>query len=125
MPCNCNISKVLTTGSTSIEIGTISSNNADVFIYVENQATGVIYRQEATSSGAGVVTLDSSLPSTGWYNPSATYKVWVTLDTADNLDDAETITISGTDYTCFIIRFERIIGDDEQYDNITSQKITV
>ena len=124
MPCNCTIAKHLTTGSTSIEIGTISSNSTDVYIYVRNNATGTIYRQSATSSGAGLVTLDSSLPS-GWYHPSATYDIWVTLQTADNQDDTETITISGTDYTCLQVRFERIIGDDEQYDNITSQKILV
>jgi len=125
MPCNCTIAKHLTTGSTSVEIGTIGSNNADVYVYVKNNATGVIYRQGATSSGAGVVTLDSSKPSTGWYHPGATYTVWVALQTADNQDDAEEITIGSTAYNCFIVRFERIIGDDEQYDNITSQKISV
>lgn len=125
MPCNCKIAKKLTTGCNSLEIGTISSTSTAVLIYVQNDSTGTTYVQSATSSGAGVVTLDTTKPSLGWYHPNTTYTIWITLASAYNRDVTEDITVGGSAYSCFVVQFERQIGDDEQFDNITSQKITV
>ena len=112
MSCsNCTPAKNLRICGEDITIGTISSSNTDVYIYVRDIITGKIYRQETTSDGDGVVTLAMD-DNNRFFQPIRTYEIWVTLTDAASQEDTETLTIHGGEYDCIQAEFERITDAD-------------
>lgn len=72
--------------STSLVIGTVDENNAELIIYIEKQ-NGKRTAQETTTSASGVVTLDLTDPSSTFYNEfEGLYKVQVGEDYETPLD---------------------------------------
>ncbi len=90
---------------TALIVGTITSNNADVFVFLRS-ARGRLERFSATSSGAGLVTINSS--SFEFMN-GMLYEIWVTLATAVSFENKEDITIAGdavNDFECLRFKAE-------------------
>ena len=107
--------------ATSTLVGTISSAETAIYVFIKNLSTGRLQRQETTTTATGRFGLDLSDPDAQFYNSDSDFELWVTLESANNQNDArETITLmdTTTSNTCFILTFEGI--KDANGDNITS-----
>lgn len=123
MPClTCKPAKKLISPGGTLVLGTISDTDTDVYIWAENTATGVKNRQEATSSGAGLVTMDLTDPKTSFYHDNATYEIWVT-DQTEDVSDALTLTIGSQTTECISVRFERSLSPTGTFQTDTAQTI--
>lgn len=105
---------------TTLNIGTISSLSTAVWVYLKNHATGRIDRYSVTTTGAGLVALTISSVKV---IPDHPYEVWVTLQTATNVEANETITISAVDYTCLAVRFKRVMDSADTVEAETTQTL--
>ena len=85
----------------------------------------MLYKQNVTSSGAGLVTLDKTQPSSYWYSPNHAYELWITLATATNTDDKLTITIGSTTKTCINPVFEKPLDNDNLNITYASQTVAL
>lgn len=83
--------------SDSIALGSMTIDT-DIYIYVKNLYSGYIHKQEAISSGAGLVTLDLTKPSKDFYNKDSASEIWVTLRTDNDKID---FTINAVSLDCF------------------------
>lgn len=91
-----------------LTIGDTPHNTTAMFVYLLNHMTGVRARFAVTSSGAGLVTVDlTDYPQIEGHD----YELWVTLATATNPDERETITIGSDTYECFALNFIDILED--------------
>lgn len=125
MSCNsCTNTKVLSACAGNLTIGTISALTTAVYIYVKNPA-GYVYRQSATSTGAGVVVLSLALPDTNFYHPNGTFEVWVTLATADRSTKLSITIGAVTTYTCFNLTFEKTYDASEDAITYTTQTLAI
>lgn len=124
MACNtCDNTKTLSSCAGNLTLGTIASVSTAVYIYIKSPS-GYVYRQSATSSGAGVVLLNLALPDTSFYHPNGTFEVWVTLATADRTTKL-TVTIGATGYTCFNLKFEKTYDASEDAITYTTQTLAI
>jgi len=125
MQClTCTRTKELTAGAGTVNLGTITSLNTDVYISIEDTSTGKQFRQEATSSATGQVDLDLTQPDAYTFRPNADYDVWVWLQTGD-ISDAQTITNNLLEYECFKLRFVRTVGGSNTFVTDSSQVVEV
>lgn len=125
MQClTCQRAKELTAGAGTVILGTISSLSTAIYINVQNTATKAIYRQSATTDGAGVVTLDITDPSAQAYYFNTDYDVWVTLQTGD-ISTTQNITINAVAYQCLLLRFVTPLGSSNTYVTDASQTVEI
>jgi hypothetical protein len=112
MNCSvCQKTKQIPTHVTDLIIGKVSIED-DVLIYVENVATGYIYRQEAIVNPDGSVILDMTLPHPSFYNPHGQYNISVT-----DIDEHPTsITIGEVEYDCLSVTFKNVFNDSGYVD---------
>ncbi|MES2592414.1 MAG: hypothetical protein V4608_11045 [Bacteroidota bacterium] len=88
----------------SIVIGTVATINTVYNIYFTSLATGKVFRFNATSSGAGLLTLT---PTDGFDFASDTgYELKV--NKVNTSLTGENLTIGGTTAKCFFITFEHV-----------------
>lgn len=84
MACNdCHTLDQIPECTESLELGTIDADT-EVYIYVKNNFTDYVHRQEALSDGDGLLTLDLTQPDPTFYNKDSSFEIWVTLRT-DNV----------------------------------------
>jgi hypothetical protein len=123
MPCLvCTPTKPIIKCTTNLILGIIAETSADIWIHVRNITTGKLYRQSATSSGAGVVTLDKTKPSTYFYSPNHAFELWVTLEESTFV---ESITIGAEEVTCLNPVFENPTDDDNLNISQTTQTVAL
>jgi len=110
-----------------VVLGLIADLETDVYVYVKNTATGRIERQPNTSEFNGNVTLALNIPDESFYHPNAEYQVWVTLATAGNMYDTQTITLVDgvTASQCLLVSFERVIEVDNTFITSSQQTASV
>lgn len=96
--------------TSTLTLGTITSLNAAVWIYIKDLTTGRTERESGMSGGTGIVTLDMSNNPT-FYQEDHTYEVSVTLQSAVSIEDTRDITIAGTAYDCLQLRFVEVSND--------------
>lgn len=125
MTCKqCTSIKEIPTCTTNLELGTIGSNNTDVFIFVSNITTGLNYRQAVESSAGGVVTLIMANPRQDFYNPNSSYEVWITLATGEPID-REDITIDGILFEDACLNIPFTIYADDNNNPVTYVTVAV
>lgn len=116
--CNpCLTTDIIPVCVTSLVVGSISSLNTDVFVYVKDITTSKVVRFEETTDGAGLITI-TGLDTEPDFMPNHSYELWVTLATATSIDDREDITVpnAGTTTECIALCFEYT---GEEYASIT------
>jgi len=102
--------------TSSIVIGTVTSNNTLYNIYFRSMANGMIIKYTATSSGAGLLTLT---PTDGFFLASNhLYEIFVNK-TNNNLV-GENFTIGTTTANCFTLMLDKV--NNETY---TSQTLSI
>lgn len=125
MACNtCQSTKSIPVCTGSLVLGNITALNTNVYIFVKNNTTGYIHRQEATSNGSGQVSLDLSLPDPSFYNPDSQYEVWVTLQSTSQ-NTKLNIAISAVNYTCFDLSFNPVYGEEDENIAYTSHTLEI
>lgn len=94
-----------------ITIGAISSLNAAVKVYFKNVATGKIVVFDATSNGAGEVTI------TGDFNFAVhqDYEVWINLASENSVEGKSTITIGYDSIDCLSVSFIQVWDQSHGY----------
>jgi len=102
--------------TSSIVIGTVTSNTTLYNIYFRSMANGMIIKYTATSSGAGLLTLT---PTDGFFLASNhLYEIFVNK-TNNNLV-GENFTIGTTTANCFTLMLDKV--NNETY---TSQTLSI
>lgn len=102
----------------SITIGAISSLNAAVKVYFKNVGTGKIVVFDATSNGAGEVTI------TGDFNFAIhqDYEVWINLAADSSVEGKETISIGYDSQDCLSISFVSVYDQSHGYPTLFSNQ---
>ncbi len=115
MSCNsCNKAKDLLSCISTLTIGTIANLNTAVYVYIRNNTTGRLYRYETTSSNAGLVAV---LINTQQWIPEHDHEVWITLQSATNIEEKINFTISATSIECANFTLTRVYGSDEAIES--------
>lgn len=123
MACPCTNVKPIASCGTNLIIGTISSFNTAVYVFIKRLGGAArIERLDDTTNGAGqVAPAISDLPD-GFLSPNFDYEIYVTLATATP-NDRETITLTDgvTIDTCFCLPVIEVNEDDaiQAYANQT------
>lgn len=99
--------------TTTLEVGELPSANTDYDVVFEEVATGRRARLDGSTDGNKTLTV--TLSGVNWSTTS--YILKVIPDGGDNIHDTQTITISGTGYTC--LEFEFVPVTDSNGDLIT------
>jgi hypothetical protein len=106
MACNtCHQLTEVPECSSTLNLGTLALLNTELYIYVKNLHSGYVHKQEAISSGAGLVTLNTTEPSKDFYNKDYAYEIWVTLRTNN---DRVNFTINTVVLDCFNPSFHQV-----------------
>ena len=120
MNCNnCTEAKPIPICSGELLIGTVDSTE-DVYVLVENIATGYIATHTVTPSVYdSSVSISLAEPFTDYYTPNFYYKLWVS--STEDGNEVLPVTIDEVEYDCFSIVFRGIYSDDSSVsiDNVT------
>lgn len=103
----------------SLIIGQSDFKDTDVYIFIKDEENRV-QREEATTNGDGVVTLDMSSPA-NYYQSGVDYEMWVTLMDANSTENLP-IWIAGEFFTCFQLTVSGIFNTIEPV-NYTEQTL--
>lgn len=115
MSCSsCNKAKDLLSCISTLTIGTIANLNTAVYVYIRNNTTGRLYRYEVTSTGAGLVAVPIN---TQQWIPEHDHEVWITLQSATNIDEKVNFTVTGTSIECANFTLKRVFGSDEALES--------
>lgn len=107
---------------TNLIVGTISSLNTAVYVYIKNLTTGRDVRYAVTTSAAGLITVPITPQR---FSEDHSYELYVTLTTANNISVKQNITISGEVSDCVSLRFKTIYNNDNEIVTYTNQTLTV
>ena len=108
---------------TNLVIGTISSLNTAVKVYVANKTLDDrILEYSVTSSAAGLVTIPITPQR---FSEDHSYEIWITLATAANISMRQNITISGEISDCVNLQFETIWQSTNAIQTYTDQILAV
>lgn len=121
MTCiGCQSTKPVLNCVTNLKIGTLS-NTTSYYTYFRNSSSGKINRVTSTTNGSGVLSVELDFtPLT-----KSQYEVWVTLASAENMEDKENILIDGIEATCLYVQFQRVYNHYNSSITTTNQKLTL
>jgi hypothetical protein len=114
MACNsCESTLLIPSCTDALVIGDTEHIETDVYIYLKNNSSGYIYRQEGTTDENGYITLDCT-DILEMLQPGIEFEIWVTLRTSnERLELFPTLPYPQvTSYTCFNIEFEKSYNAD-------------
>lgn len=107
---------------TNLIVGTITSLNTAVYVYIFDITTDREIRYSVTSSAAGLITIPITPQR---FSEDHSYELRVTKVTADNIDVRENITISGDVADCVNIEFRTVWKNDNTIATYTNQALTL
>lgn len=107
---------------TNLIIGTISSINTAVHVYIKDLTTGRDIRYAVTSSAAGLITIPITPQR---FSEDHSYEVYVTLASAVGIEVKQNLTIGGEVSDCSSLRFETIWASDNTIATYTNQTLTL
>lgn len=121
--CNdCTHPKPIARCITNLIIGTISSINTAVYVYIKDLTTEREIRYSVTSSAAGLITVPITPQR---FSEDHSYEIHVTKTTADNINVKENITIGGEVSNCVSLRFETVWDNNNAIVSYTNQTLTI
>ncbi len=107
---NCVESKPIPVCTGELIIGTVETTE-EVYVFIENIATGYIAMQSSTPSEYdSTVSIDMSEPYPDFYSPNFYFKLWI-ADTEDG-NDIVPFTIDEVEHDCLTIIFQKLHTDD-------------
>jgi hypothetical protein len=117
---NCIEAKAIPVCSGELLIGTVETEMSEVYVFVQNIATGYKAIHTVTPSEYdSSVSIPLDQPYTDFYSPNFYFKLWVS-ETEDG-NEVLPVTIDEVEYECFTIIFQGIYSDDlaVKLDNVT------
>lgn len=117
---NCTEAKPIPVCSGELLIGTVETEMSEVYVFVQNIATGYIAIHTATPSEYdSSISIDLSNPYPDYYSPNFYFKLWVSE--WEDGRDVLPVTIDEVEYECFTIVFQPIYSEDSavKLDNVT------
>lgn len=118
--CNTSIpTKPIPTCIGTLSIGTIPDLNQAVKIYIEDITTGRIEYYSATSTGAGLVTVDLTGVE---FSDKHSYQIHIEKEGTQNI---YSITVGGEADQYYQVRFFSAMDDGESYDmaSVTLERV--
>lgn len=119
---DCTHAKPIARCITNLIVGTISSLNTAVYVYITNLTTEREIRYSVTTSAAGLITIPITPQR---FSEDHSYELHVTLTTAAGINNKQNITISGQLSDCVSLRFETIWANDNTIAIYTNQTLSV
>lgn len=119
---DCIKSKPIARCLTNLVVGTISSLNTAVYVYITDLTTERTIRYSVTSSAAGLITVPITPQR---FSEDHSYEIHVTLTTAAGVDNKQNITVSGEVSDCVAVRFETIWDNNNDIATYASQTLSV
>lgn len=122
MDCiGCTKTKPILNCIDSLVIGTLEPTTA-YYVYFENSSNNKLnVIADVTTDADGLLSVDLGFTP----NASVTYKVWVTLADATNIDARELIGINAIEADCLFVNFSRVYGVDNANITATSQTLDI
>ena len=120
---DCLKPKTIARCITDLIIGTISSINTAVKVYIADKTTDDrVIEYSVTSSAAGLVTIPITPQR---FSEDHSYEIHITLATAANINMKQNITISGDVADCVLLRFQTIWENDNTIQTFTNQTLAL
>lgn len=121
MSCNCNKAKPLPSCVTSIVLGEVADTGETYSVILETP-DGHRDKYDATNVyGTLKMAFEPEALRTG-----TEYKVWLTNDSAGNIEEKTELTIGDTDeITCILIEFYPVFDTGNDFENFVSQEISL
>lgn len=118
----CTKSKPIARCITNLIVGTISSFNTNVYVYILDLTTERIIRYSVTSSAAGLITVPITPQR---FSEDHSYEIWTTLTTAAGVNVKLNITVGADVADCVALQFETIWANDNTIATYTNQTLSV
>lgn len=107
---------------TNLIIGTISSINTAVYVYITNLTTEREIRYSVTSSAAGLITVPITPQR---FSEDHSYEIHITKADAVGINVKQNITIGGDVSDCVSLRFETIWDNNNAIVTYTNQTLSL
>lgn len=107
---------------TNLIIGTISSVNTAVYVYITNLTTEREIRYAVTTSAAGLITVPITPQR---FSEDHSYEIHVTKQSSVGINVKENITIGGDVANCSALRFETIWDNNNAIVTYTNQTLSL
>lgn len=107
---------------TNLIVGTISSLNTAVYVYIRDVTMDRDIRYAVTSSAAGLITVPITPQR---FSEDHSYEIYITKTTAANISVKENITIQAEVSNCVSLRFETIWDNNNAIVTYANQTLTI
>lgn len=120
---DCTKPKPIARCITNLIVGTISSINTSVKVYIADKTLDDrVIEYTVTTSAAGLITIPITPQR---FSEDHSYELWVTLATAGNINDKQNITIGGDVSDCVLLQFQTIWDNDNAIQTFTNQTLSL
>jgi|SRR3990167_4552666 len=120
---NCTKPKPVARCVTNLIIGSISSFNTAVLVYiVDKTLDDRIIEYSVTTSAAGLITIPITPQR---FSEDHSYEIHVTLASAVGVNVKQNITIGGEVSDCIQLRFQTIWDNDNAIQTYTNQTLSI
>jgi len=119
---NCIEAKPVPVCTGDLIIGTVETSD-EVYVFIENIATGYVSVQSAIPSLYDkTVSIDMNEPYPDFYSPNFYFKLWIAEEEDGN--DIIPFTIDTIEYDCLTVIFQKLHTDDS-INKLTETSIKV
>lgn len=118
----CTKAKPIARCITNLIVGTISSINTAVHVFIKDLTTERELRYSVTSSAAGLITVPITPQR---FSEDHSYEIHITKADAVGINVKENITIGGDVADCVALRFETIWTNDNVIATYTNQTLSI
>ena len=121
--CNdCTKTQPIARCITNLIVGTITSLNTAVMVYIKDISTERTIEYSVTTSGTGLITIPITPQR---FSEDHAYELHVTLASAVNISVKENITIGGDVDNCVNLRFKTIWDNNNAIATYANQTLTL
>lgn len=118
----CTKAKPIARCITNLIVGTISSLNTAVYVYIKDLTTERELRYSVTSSAVGLITVPITPQR---FSEDHSYEIHITKADALGVNVKQNITIGGDVADCVALRFETIWTNDNVIATYTNQTLSI
>lgn len=122
---DCHNPKPVARCVTTLNIGAIANPvlpNIDVYVYFNDTTIDRVVRYAVTTTPTGTINVPLTPQK---ISENHSYLIWVTKQTADNINIRENITISGEANNCIELVFQNIYTNDNVIATYATQILTL
>ena len=108
---NCVESKPIPSCAESLVVGSVTTEESSVFVFIKNNATGYVATQEVVPDDNDLISISLSDPYPDFYSPNFFFTI--TVSESEDGNDQIPFTIDSVEHDCITALFQKVYSEDE------------